>query len=643
MLISGYSKGSDITILNTVYHYSKKMDNGKWSKDALTIIFKDNKTGKKDFRIMYEPEYTYYKLKNEYCNGYNKFFVEKDKVDPITCKYKDLEKSIAEQLGVLQFYYDNIRCGNRKANRELHRDERILSSDIEINNYYRMKFGREYTNNITSIDIAYLDIEDDNTYMVGDFPEPGECPINAISLLLNNTLYTFLLRDKKNKLIESFEKDLKSNHKEFQSKFMKFLEKNVGGYKNLVKFDLDKLNTKQIFYDNELEMLIDLFKLINTLKPDFVLAWNMAFDIPYIIQRIINLGADPKIIMCHPDFKDKYCLYNIDELHKSIPEERGDYADISSYSVFLDQLIQFASRRKGQSEFSSMKLDDIGEAIAGVRKLDYHNITSNLGELPYIDYTTFVMYNMMDVLVQYCIEHRTGDIDYVYNKSIINATTYQKVHRQTIYLANRMIMFMYNKGLIAGNNVNRFKEKPKDKISGAFVADPLLLTDKPKEKINGVPILVTKNANDFDYKALYPSITREFNMSPNTQVGMIDIPEKIYKYENPNKEKKYSRAGAYIENLASGNVLDFCKRWLHLGTFDEVIDDIIEYFTLKKNSFDIFDKDYSNGNITVIQKLNKNKIQVCKKVNKPMVVFRYKKMNNDIKEKINKIIGDIKL
>jgi hypothetical protein len=158
--------------------------------------------------------------------------------------------------------------------------------------------------------------------------------------------------------------------------------------------------------------------------------------------------------------------------------------------------------------------------------------------------------------------------------------------------------------------------------------------------------MVTRNANDFDYKALYPSITREFNMSPNTQIGMIHIPEKVFDYENPNKETKFCRAGAYIENLASGNYLEFCKRWLHLGSFDEVLDDIIEYFTLKKNSFNILDIDYMNtGNISVVQKLNKNKIQVCRRCNseKQIVVQRYKKMSKDIKNKVDTIIGGIQL
>jgi hypothetical protein len=167
---------------------------------------------------------------------------------------------------------------------------------------------------------------------------------------------------------------------------------------------------------------------------------------------------------------------------------------------------------------------------------------------------------------------------------------------------------------------------------------------KAKEKINGKSVMIAKNANDFDYKALYPSITREFNMALNTQIGMVNIPEKIFESENPNNDPKYCRAGAYIENLASGNVLDFCKRWLHLGSFDEVLDDIIEYFTLKANSFDFMDTDYKHNKISVVQRINKNKIKVCKKIeSKQVVVSRYKQMPNNIKDKVSNIIEGIRL
>ena len=62
----------------------------------------------------------------------------------------------------------------------------------------------------------------------------------------------------------------------------------VGGKILEKKYKLDQINYQFIFYDEEIDLIRDLFKLINTKSPDFVLVWNMSFDIPYLIINIIS-------------------------------------------------------------------------------------------------------------------------------------------------------------------------------------------------------------------------------------------------------------------------------------------------------------------------------------------------------------------
>ena len=82
------------------------------------------------------------------------------------------------------------------------------------------------------------------------------------------------------------------------------------------------------------------------------------------------------------------------------------------------------------------------------------------------------------------------------------------------------------------------------------------------------------------YRSLYPSVTLEFNIAPNTQIGKIVIDEKVYENENMyNVEKeKYSRGGEFIENMVTDNEIEFCKRWFHLAGFNELLEDANEYF-----------------------------------------------------------------
>jgi len=161
-------------------------------------------------------------------------------------------------------------------------------------------------------------------------------------------------------------------------------------------------------------------------------------------------------------------------------------------------MIQFASRRKGQSKFLSFSLDYIGEHIAGVRKLDYKAITTNIAELPYKSYKTFVFYNIIDTIVQYCIEMKTKDIDYVFGKALLNNTRYSKTHRQTVYLTNRAAKVFDAQGFIIGNNANKFNSKPDEKFPGAFVADPEKVNNTSRMQIYGLFINLFDNCVDFD-------------------------------------------------------------------------------------------------------------------------------------------------
>lgn len=587
-MIKNYPEGSDITLFNTMYHYPKKQENGKWDKGSIDLIYRDNITGQKHVQSITNPDYEFYIAKNNVQVDHNMLFIEEDKVDKIITPYVDLEKTIAELTGNTEFYYENIRTGQRAQNKKLHTHPRIFNSDNNIEEHYRFRFNNLYTNEPFNITKTFFDIEADTINMKGDFPEPGECPINAVSVIneSNNTVYVLILRNPENPLIEEFEKSIGP---ELFEELKHFIRVQVGGWKNEIRFGLDVLNYEFLFYDEEIELIYDLFNIFNTFKPDFILAWNMGFDIPYIIARLLELGYKPEDIMCHPDFKTKVVQYMKDDVDRKTGKfkdmaERGDFAKISSYSVFLDQMIQFASRRKGQSAFQSFSLDYIGEIITGVRKLDYHHITSSIAKLPWLDFKTFIFYNIMDTIVQKCIEVKTGDIEYIFNKCLINNTRYSKGHRQTVYLVNRGTKEFYNDGFVIGNNVNKSNQKPDTKFPGAFVADPRKTNDYAKMTIGGVPVNLFNNLDDYDYSSLYPSIMREFNIAPHTQIGRIIIETQIYLQENPFNNEYFTRGGAFIEDIQSHNYLSFGHRWLGLANYSTLMNDVMDFFTNIANS-----------------------------------------------------------
>lgn len=585
-LIPNYPFGSDITILNTMYKYPARIseEKKKYDDGSITIIYHDNKTSEIGHYTMKNPPYVYYTCPDIDPNNpeeYPRLYMPKEVLQQHVVPYKDLEYNIALENGAIDTYKENIRMGNRSANKLFHTMPNVLNSDMNINNHIRMLFDKMYTNStIKPITKSYFDIEVDTIRMAGDFPEPGECPINAISFLneYDKSVHTFLLRDEKNPLIKEFEDSLCPA---LFNELSQFVINAVGGPKKAKKYGVNELKYNIYFFDSEIELIRSLYKLIHKLKPMFLLAWNNAFDTPYIVERIKVLGYDPADIMCDSDFEVKFVRYNKDETDfrtgkRKEFEERCDYYDIAMTTVVLDQLIQFASRRKNSANINSYHLNDIGEMIAGVHKLDYSHITNSISMLPYLDYKTFVFYNVMDVIVQKCIESRTQDLEYIFNKCLMNNTMYSKGHRQTVYLVDRFTKEFDKEGFIIGNNCNQGNTK--EEIRGALVGDPDKTNDYAKLKVRGQIINVCDNLVDFDYKSMHPSMTLQNNMSPNSQIGCIEIPEKIYEYENRFGVDKWHRQEDFAEAITTQNILILGSRWFRLANYKELRQDVIEYF-----------------------------------------------------------------
>ena len=588
--LSTYNDGADLTLMNVIYQRpTKNEEDGTRNSDYLDIVYKDNTDGKKYHDITDKPDYTFYMLKDDVPTPtYNMLFEEKDKLKPVTVKYNNLIRSIADLTDQRDTYNDNIENQDYGANRLLQKDPRLFNSDQGIEDHYRFEFSKKFQNRIIKVFKGYYDIETDIRDCKDDFPKLGECPVNAISYMDDKTMefITLLLRNPANPLIEEFENNYVSGKDLNQEIIQEFICNNMD--KNVYEeHHIKDIKFKICFYDQEIELIRDFFKAVNNVYiPDFVGGWNSsAFDISYLYARCQVLGYDPNDIMPDQESPKKYTNIYVDERNINMTPNRGDYANIAGSSVWIDYMIQFASRRKNKfSSFGSISLDSIGEMVANIRKLDYHKITKFIGDLPYRDYRTFVLYNIFDVLVLKCIEDKDQDIEYLFNKCIINNTSYNKAHRQTVYLVNRMTKEWDKLGYVIGNNNNRWNEKP-EKYLGALVQDPLKTSDYSKQKVNGKPIMVVDNCQDYDFKSLYPSTMLQWNIAPNTQIGRINIPNQVYEDENPFLASKYSRGGDFVESLVTQNIIQFCHRWLHYASIEEFIEDWKEYNKLNKRSF----------------------------------------------------------
>lgn len=501
-----YPEGSNLTILNTYYNYPTydPETHKKIMDDFLVIVYKNLDTNKTEYEIIRKPTYMYYVLKPEYkMPDYNLLFIERDKVEPREVPYNDLLKDIATITGNEEFYKSNLVNGNRKENQKLFTCTNIFNADNDIESHYRFRFANTYQNNICSLRKGFFDIEVDSKFSTVDIvnSDTADSPINCVSFIndADDVCYTFILREKRNPLVNIFEDKVNSGTID-QKVIHDFVVSAVGGEEKAHKFGLENTKFNLYFYDYEIQLLRDLFATMHKSNLDWIEGWNSSsFDLVYIINRIIALGYDPADIMCDQTWPIKTIKNFVDERHINEFAERTDYTFISGTTIFVDQMIQYASRRKSKiGSYKSFRLDDIGELEAGVKKLDYSHITTQIEELPWLDFETFVLYNIMDTVVQKCIEKSTGDLDYIFAKCVVNNTPYKKGHRQTVYLTNRMQADWFKKGLIIGDNVNKFLPPPTEKFPGALVHDPKKTGDYCKLILGGRAILVLDNLVDFD-------------------------------------------------------------------------------------------------------------------------------------------------
>lgn len=463
-LILGDIDTSNILLLNVLYHRPTKAT--KW-KDYASIVVKDVTTNEKRLITIEEPPMILYYIKEEYRDyTYYPAYKPLSQVETKKIAYKDVIKEIGEVAGKNGAeFLAQCKRSNPKAAKNIHKYPYVLGTDYDYPSLFRIEWMLHYHNPniVKKVSKIYLDIEVDSIEVPG-FPGPGSCPINAISLIDpdGKSVYVFLLNNFDNPLIAEFSRNIKG----FEKKLHDAFDETYG------EFDY------QIFmYDEEIVLIQQCFALINNLKRDFCMIWNMRFDIPFIIARIQELGFDPKEIMCDSEFVVKECYYRKDTFHYDF-KTRNDSFTLSSQTVFLDQMAQYIKIRKAKGELRSVKLNIIAQQELGDEKLDYSEI-ANIKTFPYVDYEKFVMYNIKDSLLLYGIEEKTHDIDNVFDRALSNATQYQSIFSQTLLLKNRAYLSYFKQGFIIGNNRNidysvDKRNDDEEKFGGALVVDPSL-------------------------------------------------------------------------------------------------------------------------------------------------------------------------
>ena len=582
--------------LNSFYQRPRfAKSNGKYVKvknDFLQINLKDCETNETKLMYLENPDIDFYVTKSRDYT-YPRMSMPKTELTKIRCKYADKDRELAKAIGKLNEFYDACRTparwevdfeGNpykvdykRKfMQNEIYNSPFIYMGDMDIEdlykNYFMEKYGRDIYLKYGKFKQAFLDIEADqyrDDWNIEDFT----APINSVTYLdLNtNTLYALALNNQPENqdLI-----DVMNNKDDFLINFVK-----REACDDDLKYDIR-------FYNDESDLLVNLWRIIHITKPDFCGIWNMNFDIPYILKRMTILGLNLEEICCHPEVDEKFrVVYYKEDKDRNAnrlaainsenkhPSRLWDWVYISGYTQFYDMMALYSLIRK-RYILPSYKLDEIAFSETGYRKLDYHTMGYTIRKLAHQNFKIFLAYSIIDTIRLKQIEAITSDL----HRTIIfcDNTKIENSQKISVVIKNDMYRFYLDnpKGPeIIGNNVSY---NIKEKIDGAIIASP------DKLKIAGRGILnsegfVYDNVVDFDQASEYPRVILSSNISKNSLYGRVVkiINNEVERTDDPSEFNKL------LQTLDT-SIFELMTKYYGLPTVDELLHKIEKaYYDMK--------------------------------------------------------------
>lgn len=295
----------------------------------------------------------------------------------------------------------------------------------------------------------------------------------------------------------------------------------------------DRKNVEYICCENEKDLLNKFIEVIEYLKPDIITGWNVdGFDIPYILNRIESLLGEEKKNSISPiglPIKSRKTKgrYGKEEFQYTIPGLNVvDYMDIY--------------RNFSQGDRESYSLDYISQYELEEGKIDFDDSYKNLYKK---NWERFVDYNIQDVKLVRELENKLGYLNLTISIAWTCKIPIQYV-QTTIKKVDAVITtYLKREGVVMDDE---FLDCDQEKYPGGYVL----------ESDTGIFEWVSC----LDISSLYPSVMRQFNISPETFVFCIPEDVAINKLEgrdvdkhhipvkkgNEKRERKTSKVFEYI-------------------------------------------------------------------------------------------------
>ena len=352
--------------------------------------------------------------------------------------------------------------------------------------------------------IFFFDIE---TEVTEGFPKPelAENQVTTISLVTPDKKCIVMgTKDLSDSQINNISKRLNEHFKEFDANF---------------EFTYKK-------FKSEYDMVFTFMKTVS--KIPMLSGWYCVdFDWQYLVNRCRRLHIDPSIASPTGKLTDKAKLpYHVGLL---------DYKDL-----YMNWDRSISPKENG-------KLETAAKQVLGIGKIQYDG---ELQDLYDNDYETYVYYNAVDSGIVYYIDQKLKTMQVVLTLSNICKMSIYKAGSPVAITESIIGRNLLQEGKLMARDFNQGDENKKTgKFTGAFVKAPVV------GKHRGVAC--------FDYASLYPSIMRQFNISPDSYVEILPSTQKDARRKELLGKRIVTSSGGVFETAPS-----ILKRVL-TGLYDE--------------------------------------------------------------------------
>jgi len=230
-----------------------------------------------------------------------------------------------------------------------------------------------------------------------------------------------------------------------------------------------------------------LYTFLHKFLPKFPMmtGWNFInYDWQYIVNRCKRLQID------------------LNEVAITGELDRNDSRPL--HMGILDYMQLYDKYDRSVKVKESNTLDYVSSQVLNVKKIKYQGSLQDLYEN---DFKKYVFYNVVDSILVYYIDEKLRSMEVLLTLATITKMPLYKAASPVAVTEALIARKLAEQNKRVGIEYNKEDGKKDGKYAGAFV----------KEPISGYYSGVTA----FDFASLYPSIMRQFNISPDSYVEIV--------------------------------------------------------------------------------------------------------------------------